>query len=297
MSTFVTSDGIRLFYEQDGRGPRVYTCCGGPANDHRYLAEDLAPLSDEFELVHHDYRGSGRSGSAPESTYTFERLADDLDELRRSLGDETISVLTHSMGGFVGLTYALRYPEHCERLILVGTFPTARPSRMLPPLFRALGWARTTKLLARAVWWAVAFSWRRPTDERRRRLYAIWSTHQEGLPAIRAREEKRERRLGLPLDNDNVRALQRVVTNLDLTNRLSAITCPVLVVFGDRDAASVWSGRVYAEHLQRRNRRVREGRPRSVLRSAASGAGRGAPVHPARLNSGWSIMRSQLPSA
>jgi proline iminopeptidase len=250
VSTFVTGDGIRLFYEQVGQGPPVYTCCGGPANDHRYLAEDLAPLQDEFELVHHDYRGSGQSDAAPTSTYTFERLADDLDELRRSLGDETITVLTHSMGGFVGLTYALRYPEHCARLVLVGTFPTARPSVMLPPLFRALGWARMTKMLGRAAWWLVAFSWRRPTNERRRRLYAIWSTHQEGLPAIRARETKREERLGLPLDNDNVRASQRAVTTLDLTDRLATITCPVLVVFGDRDAASVWSGRVYAERLR-----------------------------------------------
>ncbi len=249
MTSFVTSDGVSLFYEREGRGPRVFVCCGGPASDHRYLADDLAPLRDDFEFVYHDYRGGGQSASAPSATYTFARLAADLDELRDQLSDDKIVVLGHSMGGFVALTYGLLYPEHCERLVLVGTFPTAVPRKMLPPTFRALGWARSTKMAARALWWLMNSSWRPRSDERRRRLYAIWSTLQEGRPAIRAREVERERRLGLPLDNDNIRTLQREVTSLDLTDRLPAIACPVLVLYGDRDAAAVWSGSVYEQHL------------------------------------------------
>jgi pimeloyl-ACP methyl ester carboxylesterase len=120
---------------------------------------------------------------------------------------------------------------------------------MLPPTFRALGWARSTKMAARAVWWLVNWSWRPRTEERKRRLYAIWSTMQEGLPAVRAREAERERRLGLPLANDNIRPLQREFTSLNLIDRLPAITCPTLVLYGDRDAAAVWSGRVFRQNL------------------------------------------------
>src|SRR5690242_4894004 len=121
----VTRDGAEIFLTTSGRGRRVYVLNGGPANDHRYLADDLARFGDEcgYEFVLHDYRGSGQSPPAPAATYTFAQLADDLDALRRELGDETIVVLGHSLGGFVGTTYALRHPERCAALVLVGTFP------------------------------------------------------------------------------------------------------------------------------------------------------------------------------
>jgi proline iminopeptidase len=176
-------------------------------------------------------------------------LAADLDELRAELGDEKITVLAHSMGGFVALTYALEHPDRCDRIILVGTFPTAVPRKMLPPTFHALGWARTTKMLTRAVWWVASQSWRPRSDERKRRLYAVWSTIQEGLAPVHAREVERERELGLPLANDNVRALQRELTSLDLIDRLAEIDCPVLALCGDRDAAAVWAAGVYRSHL------------------------------------------------
>ena len=249
MATFIASDGVRLFYERRGRGPRVYVCGGGPANDHRYMAEDLAALGDEFEFVFVDYRGSGQSETAPGSAYSIARLAADLDELRVSLGDDKVVVLGHSMGGLVAQWFALTYPEDCDRIVLAGTFPATVPRTMLPPLLRALGWARTRKMFTRGLWWLAAFSWRRRSEIKRRRLYAIWSTWQEGTPAHRFREVEREVRLGLPLHNDNVQALQREFRSLSLIDRLSTIPCPVLVLYGDRDAGAVWGARVFAEHV------------------------------------------------
>jgi pimeloyl-ACP methyl ester carboxylesterase len=213
------------------------------------LADDLAPLERDFEFVYHDYRGSGQSASAPQNTYTLARLADDLNELALHLGDDKIIVLGHSMGSFVALNYALRNPNRCERLVLVGAFPASVPRKMLAPTFQSLGWARSAKMAARAVWWLMRFSWGPRSDERKRRLYAIWSTLQEGRPAIRAREIDRERELGLPLDNDNIRALQREFTSMDLTDKLPAIACPVLVLYGDRDAAAVWGATVFQQCL------------------------------------------------
>jgi len=119
--SLVTRDGVELHYERHGRGPRVYALHGGPANDYRYLAEDLAPLAADFELVFCDYRGSGRSGPAPDTTYRLATLADDLDQLRAVLGDDRIVVLGHSMGGYVALSYALQHPDRLGRLALVGT--------------------------------------------------------------------------------------------------------------------------------------------------------------------------------
>jgi proline iminopeptidase len=249
VATFVTDDGTQLYYERRGGGRRVFALCGGPAGDFRYLADDLAPLVGEYELVFHDYRGSGRSASAPAETYTLERLADDLDELRSALGDDKIVVIGHSMGGLVAQNYALRHPAHCERTVLVGAFPCTVPQKMMGPTFRALGWARTTKMAARALWWLLADSWQPSSHERTRRLYDVWATLQEGRPAVRAREIQRERALGYPLDNDNVRPLQRTFRAMDLIDDLPAIACPVLVLYGDRDAMAVWGAGVFREQL------------------------------------------------
>ncbi len=249
MERIATSDGVGIAYELRGTGRRVYVCHGGPASDHRYLADDLDSLTKDYEFVFWDYRGSGASDIADHSSYTLDRLADDLDNLRQALGDDTITVLGHSMGGFVTLTYALKYPQHCDHLILAGTWPTQVPRRMLPPTLRALGWARCAKMLGRACSWVVLYSWRAQSTEGRRRAFAIWTTMQEGRPQVRAAEAEREGRLGMPLNNDNVRPLQRFLASWDVTDHLSDIRCPVLVLYGSRDAAAVAGSRTLLARL------------------------------------------------
>jgi len=249
MPTFVTSDGVELDFECRGRGPRIYVCHGGPANDRRYLAEDLEALEHVFELVYCDYRGSGRSASAPERTYRIGRLADDLDEFRRHLGDDRLWLLGHSMGGFVAQTYAIARTQHLERLVLAGTWPTNAPTKLLPGMLRAMGWGRSGLLVGRALSWILAFGWRPRSPEARRAAYAVWATSQEGLPQVRAREVDRDLRLGLPLPNDNVASLLEAARTWDVTGRLAEITCPVLVLYGERDAAALASADLYRHRL------------------------------------------------
>jgi proline iminopeptidase len=247
VACFRTVDDVEVFYECRGSGPRLFACHGGPAEDHRYLAEDLAGMQQSREVVFHHYRGSGQSAIAPPETYTIERLADDLDELRAHLGEDQIDLLGHSMGGWVAQVYALRHPEHCRRLLLVGTWSTMVPKEMLPPTFRALGWARNAKMLGRALWWCVAWSWRRGSPERTRRGFVIWAPMQEGLPAVRAREVERERRLGYPIINNNTRPLQRHFMRWSVHDRLGRIACPALVLYGTRDAAAVVGSRYFRD--------------------------------------------------
>lgn len=246
MATFVTSDGVELDFERRGRGPRLYACHGGPANDVRYLVEDLESLEDAFELVYCDYRGSGRSAPAPADTYRIERLAEDLDELRRHLGDEHIRVLGHSMGGFVAQTYAIAHRPQIERLVLAGTWPSTVPARLLPGMFRAMGWRRSAAMVGGAISWIPVYGWRPWSEMARRAGYHVWSSSQAGLRAARSREATREARLGVPLSNDNVSALLQALRTWDVTGRLE-ITCPVLVLYGARDAAAAASADRYRE--------------------------------------------------
>ncbi len=254
VADFETPDKVRLWYDVRGSGPPLLACQGGPANISQTLADALVPLENACTIVFHDYRGSGRSESAPSATYTYEQMADDLDELRIHLGYERVGVLAHSMGGFVGLNYCLRHPEACAGLVLVATTPTGNPRKIGVPALRALGAARAAKALAVFAWYITAWSWRPESKHKRAARYAAMDVTQEGIPAVR--EKVRTANAGLPVPNDNVPQLEALFTQTDLTGRLHEIGCPALVLYGERDALMVAGGQMLMEGLSNA-RRVR----------------------------------------
>ena len=227
---FETSDSVRLRYHVRGNGPPLLACQGGPAIISDTLANTLEPLEDSYTLVYHDYRGSGGSEVAPSATYTYERIADDLDELRVHLGYARVGVLAHSMGGFIGLNYALRHPEPCAGMVLVGTTPTGKPGKIFLPALRALGPTRTAKVVALAAWYVVAWSWRSESNEKLAARYAAMAVTQEGKPEVRDKVRGAMAQKLSP--NDNVPQLERLFARTDLADRLHEIHCPVLVLYG-----------------------------------------------------------------
>ncbi len=114
-------NGTKLYYEKNGKGNPMYVLHGGPGLDHRYFGRSLTELESYRELYYIDFRGHGKSSKADKKTYTLETFTDDINALREALGHGTIEILGHSMGGFVALLYALRYPGHLDTLILVDT--------------------------------------------------------------------------------------------------------------------------------------------------------------------------------
>jgi len=243
---FTTSDGVQLRYETFGAGSPVAVLQGGPSNICDSLIAELAPMASEHTWIFHDYRGSGRSGSAPTETYRFDRIADDLNELRQHLGHSSMAVVAHSMGGFMAVHYALRHPEACDRLALVGTTPCGKAAPMALPLLRALGPLRTMKAIAMAARFLVFWSWRRPSLEKMKAGSAPMSVTQEARRELRAKVAATR----MPaIENDNAAELMRVMHDVDLRPDLARITCPVLVLYGSRDAVMVAGGKLHARHL------------------------------------------------
>jgi pimeloyl-ACP methyl ester carboxylesterase len=70
---------------------------------------------------------------------------------------------------------------------------------------------------------------------------------QEGVPAVRGKVK--EAMAGLPVPNDNVPQLERMFARTDLTGRLHEIACPVLVLFGQRDAVMVTGAQLSMQGL------------------------------------------------
>jgi pimeloyl-ACP methyl ester carboxylesterase len=231
-SEFTTSDGVVIRFACLGTGRPLYLCHGGPLGDRRGMAAQVAALRDRFTLVSYDYRGSGASSTAPSSTYDFEHLADDLDELRVHLGHEHVDVLAHSMGVSVALHFALRHSHSARRIALAGGTPLSA-SRMPWTMMRTLGLRRLLEVQARALVYLVWWSWRAPSPGRDMALIRLSET------TGKSDRPFRRERLAPVHDNDNATSLQRAYLNLDVADQLDRISQRVLVLYGERDAIAL----------------------------------------------------------
>jgi proline iminopeptidase len=117
-------DGSRIYYQIEGTCddvPPILLVHGAPGTDHTWFAPALPSLSRGSQVIVFDHAGHGRSDEVDPDTLTLERLAHDIEGLRRALGYERVHLLGHSFGGFIALLYALNYPTRVGGLILVGT--------------------------------------------------------------------------------------------------------------------------------------------------------------------------------
>jgi proline iminopeptidase len=114
-------NGTSLHGEIIGEGPLLLCPHGGPGTDSTgqrrlaYLAEELG-----MSLCFYDHRGHGRSEWVPVAQCTQDQLVDDMEAIRKALGQEQIYLLGISWGGMLSLMYAARYPDRVKKLCLVG---------------------------------------------------------------------------------------------------------------------------------------------------------------------------------
>ena len=118
---FITSNGVKLYYETEGEGTPVILLNGGPGFSHEYL-QSLRVLASDTQLVFFDQRGTGQSDKANPRDYTVEANVEDVEQLRRELKLDACIVFGHSWGGMLAQAYVLRYPAHVSKLILADTF-------------------------------------------------------------------------------------------------------------------------------------------------------------------------------
>ena len=119
---FVTvGDGVRIYYVENGSGTEVLVA---PAA--LYLEPLLLDdLSVDRRVIFYDPRNRGRSDSADLSSVSLDRQIKDLEELRIQFGLERMTLLGWSAYGLEMAVYAIRYPEHVNRLIQISPMAPA----------------------------------------------------------------------------------------------------------------------------------------------------------------------------
>jgi pimeloyl-ACP methyl ester carboxylesterase len=77
-------------------------------------------LSEEYQAISLDLAGFGDSPSW-DFSYSIEDLADGVHETLQELGIEKAVFIGHSLGGYVSLAYAEKYPQNLQGLCLVNS--------------------------------------------------------------------------------------------------------------------------------------------------------------------------------
>lgn len=110
----------------------VHGIAGSAATWQPVLAE-LARRRDGRHVIVPDLVGHG-SSSAPWADYSLGGYATGVRDLLSVLGYDHAAIVGHSLGGGVVQQFALQFPEHCDRLVLVSSGGLGRE---VSPVLRA----------------------------------------------------------------------------------------------------------------------------------------------------------------
>lgn len=121
---FKSHDGLELFariHESDPGKPYLLYLEDFPASNNYITELELNDsLSNSFNMIYLDYRGTGKSERF-KNPYNFalNHLVYDVENLRKSLNLEKLTVIGHGMGALIAQYYSIQFPNTVEKLYLV----------------------------------------------------------------------------------------------------------------------------------------------------------------------------------
>jgi pimeloyl-ACP methyl ester carboxylesterase len=228
----LTLNDASIYYEERGAGPEAIVFAHGLLWSGRMFDPQVAVLQERFRCITFDFRGQGQS-QVTETGYDMDTLTEDAAALIAALGCAPCHFVGLSMGGFVGMRLAVRYPSLIKSLILLETSADPEPAesigryRLLAFIARWFG----LRIVAGRVM-PVMFGEKFLQDPARARL------RQELQAAL-----VRNHRIGI------TRAVTGVIERAGVYEQIDAIRVPTLVVVGDQDMATApaRSERIHAQ--------------------------------------------------
>ncbi len=123
MTSFVNVNGFNCRYELSGKddAPETIIFVNGiacPLESWNLIKE---PLDKKYRSLCYDMRGQWFSEVTTDKPYSFLMMADDLYELSKKLDIESAHIVGTSLGGEVGLWFALMYPQKVKSLSILAS--------------------------------------------------------------------------------------------------------------------------------------------------------------------------------
>lgn len=214
----ITANGISIHYQLEGpaSGP-VVTLSHSLATNLSMWDPQIHALASRYRVLRYDTRGHGKT-DAPDGSYSLEQLAEDARALLQALGIPRTHFVGLSMGGFIGQILALTYPQMLQSLVLCDT--TSR----VPPEAKAM-WDERIRVAAN-----------QGMEPHVEPTLGRWFTG----PFREQRAEVVTSVRGM-IRGTNPRGYIgccHAIAALNLTDRLSVITVPTLIIVGEDDPAT-----------------------------------------------------------
>jgi pimeloyl-ACP methyl ester carboxylesterase len=187
-------------------------------SDYRLFEPQIAALSSEFRVVAQNARALTGRGRQP---YTLWDLANDCRELMDQLKIKKAVIAGCSMGGYMGLRFALRYPERLAGLVLLGSTAVKNtPEEETAFLAKFREMEQQPTIPRDWALWCSTIVFSAQAQQTRPELVSQWVERWTTYPAPEIIEECR-----------------CWLNREDLTPRLSQIAAPTLIVHGEEDGA------------------------------------------------------------
>lgn len=108
----IAGGGLRLFYQKLGSGPATVVPNG------MYLMPEFKQLAASRTMIFYDVRNRGRSDCADSGRGIHDDV-EDLEAVRRWFGAGRMNLMAHSYMGLVVALYAMKYPQHANRVVQI----------------------------------------------------------------------------------------------------------------------------------------------------------------------------------
>jgi len=204
MPFLTVDDGCEIYYETEGSG-QALVFASGFMGVTKIWREQFAEFSKEYQCIAWDNRGAGRSDKPlPRVAYGIERHRDDLHAVLTKLGVERAVIIGHSFGANTACLYCLKYPKGTAGIVFVNSYATGQHIIQAGNTYDVIKNAVKTKESRVNFYMSVGLSKEVAMESAYWPLYAVLGNAESFL-------------------------------EFDVTQRLSQIKCPTLIIHGDRD--------------------------------------------------------------
>ncbi|MBL4593022.1 MAG: alpha/beta fold hydrolase [Flavobacteriales bacterium] len=250
----VEINGVKHFIKKMGEGEILLVLHGGPGLFHDYLVPHFQNLAKDYQIVFYDQRGCGKT-EFPQDTLSIniETYVEDLEAIRIHLKLDKLNLVGHSWGSLLAVTYAKKYPNNLNRLILVS--PAPGNSDYFDQTFTNMQQKRSdadTKELVQTMM-SAAFEKREESAFKKAIMLGdkVNLVEQNSITELYKPMNFNENSANnLMLVNS---LLERTYFNLNVIEGLEVIKCPTLIVFGDLDNVPFASTQAIHENIKNSN--------------------------------------------